>query len=954
MVTINFSFDINGRYEYPVLTLCNIDRTQMYIMESVKDLVITPRFNAVSDMSFTIYKEYNGIQNEYYDYAVKNRLVYVEGWGYWIIYNITEVNEGGIPYKTLNLYSYEYVLNYKNINLLNGTYKFYDLLQPEETLLYKLFENIPNWKIGHVDTNLMNLYRTFDIPESTLYGFLMEDVSKSYQCIFLFDIETLTVNVYEPKNIPKETEIVITFDNIAKNITLEELADDIVTVLGVNGADNLSINVVNPLGNNKIYNLDYYKSPDWISDRALVEKINAWENRIEEQRKPYSDLLQTLKKQNFDLLKLQAQLATLEAELSALEVVRKNLLPDDKESPSYDDQMEEFRQKTDEINAKEEEIKNKKAEIEAKQKEKDTTNEALKAINDELKIENYFTREEQIFLSDFLIEQTYTDSNFVVTDDMKIPADLNEDSYILTTTGLKKVKDLLDTDVIIDEQYIANQLLEQGMQISKQLSQPQFQFSLESTNFLFQERFLPFIKQLELGSIINIEIKDGDWAYPLLHEMTINYDDPTNFSMTFSNRFRLSDAEWTFAELHNETVKTTTQVGTGLQIAKEPVLNGSVSEFEKYMNGTLSAANQQIQSTVDNEITIGSFGLRGRKKNDEEATGYDPHQLWINNNLICMTDDNWQSTKLAIGFINGVYSVNAEVIAGTLIAGSQLTISNESNSFVVDANGVKIDNASVTITTASNQIILNPDVGIKLQKKNGENWEDKLYFSSNGDLNFSGKLTAATGVFSGTVEAGTINSSEIYGSYIEGGEIIGSSIDGGSVSGSTIYFGSGKSGATLKGSGSSGATLTCNNGVFTIMAKPTAGTDAYVNILGNLVLGSGDSWAGIDMSDSSQSSGYLLAGGGESGENDNFSIYARHGVYGHERIKTRTVLESEGSLWVETGIKFAGEWLYSWSGIKSYLGGRSTRNIAYTDAVNGLTYNLIFENGILMGWEEIG
>ena len=637
-----------------------------------------------------------------------------------------------------------------------------------------------------------------------------------------------------------------------------------------------------------------------------------------------------------------------------MEVVRKNLLPDDKESPSYDDQMEEFRQKTDEINAKEEEIKNKKAEIEAKQKEKDTTNEALKAINDELKIENYFTREEQIFLSDFLIEQTYTDSNFVVTDDMKIPADLNEDSYILTTTGLKKVKDLLDTDVIIDEQYIANQLLEQGMQISKQLSQPQFQFSLESTNFLFQERFLPFIKQLELGSIINIEIKDGDWAYPLLHEMTINYDDPTNFSMTFSNRFRLSDAEWTFAELHNETVKTTTQVGTGLQIAKEPVLNGSVSEFEKYMNGTLTAANQQIQSTVDNEITIGSFGLRGRKKNDEEATGYDPHQLWINNNLICMTDDNWQSTKLAIGFINGVYSVNAEVIAGTLIAGSQLTISNESNSFVVDANGVKIDNASMTITTASNQIILNPDVGIKLQKKNGENWEDKLYFSSNGDLNFSGKLTAATGVFSGTVEAGTINSSEIYGSYIEGGEIIGSSIDGGSVSGSTIYFGSGKSGATLKGSGSSGATLTCNNGVFTIMAKPTAGTDAYVNILGNLVLGSGDSWAGIDMSNSSQSSGYLLAGGGESGENDNFSIYARHGVYGHERIKTRTVLESEGSLWVETGIKFAGEWLYSWSGIKSYLGGRSTRNIAYTDAVNGLTYNLIFENGILMGWEEIG
>ena len=563
----------------------------------------------------------------------------------------------------------------------------------------------------------MNLYRTFEIPEATLYGFLMEEVSESYQAIFLFDTENLIVNVYAPENIPKETSIVVTFDNIAKNITLEELSDDIVTVLGVNGADNLSINLVNPLGNNKIYTLDYYKTGDWITDQNLINKINSWEAEIESQREPYSSLLQTLKQQNFDLLMLQAELATLKSELSALEIVRKNLLPDDKNSPSYDEQMQEFQQKTEEINAKEAEIKAKEAEIEAKQTEKDATNTSLKAINDALKIENYFTTEELVTLSDFLIEQTYTDGNFVVTDDMKTPADLNENSYVLTTTGLKQVKDLLDTDVLIDEQYIANQLLEQGQKIAKQLAQPSFQFTLDTTNFLFQERFLPFIQELELGCIINVEIKEGDWAYPLLHEMTIDYDNPTSFSMTFSNRFRLSDAEWTFADLHNETIKTTTQVGTGLQIAKEPVLNGTVNSFEEYMNNTLIAANQQIQSTVDNEISIGSYGLRGRKKDDSQANGYDPHQLCLNNNIICMTDDNWQSSKLAIGFINGVYSVNAEVIAGTLLAGSQLTITNDNNSFVVDSNGVRIDNASMTITTANNQIILNPDVGIKLQKK---------------------------------------------------------------------------------------------------------------------------------------------------------------------------------------------------------------------------------------------
>lgn len=112
--------------------------------------------------------------------------------------------------------------------------------------------------------------------------------------------------------------------------------------------------------------------------------------------------------------------------------------------------------------------------------------------------------------------------------------------------------------------------------------------------------------------------------------MVINYDNAT-LDLTFSNRFRQSSEEWTFAELHNEQVKTTTQVGSTLQIAAEPVLNGTINQVKEYMTNNLIAANQQIQSTTDNEITLGNFGLRGRKKDDSYASGYDPHQLWINN-----------------------------------------------------------------------------------------------------------------------------------------------------------------------------------------------------------------------------------------------------------------------------------------------------------------------------------
>ena len=615
-----FTFDADGRYEYPVLTLANIDRTELAIITQIKDLTITPRFNAVSEMTFTIYKTFDA-----YNKITKNRLIHVEGFGWWIIYQISETFDGGTPSKDVSCYSYEYTLNYKGVNLLNGTYKFYDIINQEETLLYKLFQIVPNWHIGHVDTELLSLYRTFDIPEATLYGFLMDDVSTTYQCIFQFDTENLEVNVYKANNLVSNTDIMLTFDNVLQQINIEELSTDIFTCLRVNGADNLSINVVNPLGDNRLYNFDYYKNPDWIEDPKIIQKLDKWNEEIEANREPYSDLLTEYKTQNYQLLKLQAQLTELKSELDALEIVRKNLAGQtDAES------VAEFSKKTQEVNQKEQEIRQKEAEIEAQKESMQSVLDDMTEINKKLKFENYFTHEEQVFLSNFIIESVYTDTNFIVTDDMVIPEDLTNDTLVLTTTGTKKFGDLLPTDILIDEQYIANQLLEQGKEVIKTVSQPSFRFSVDSTNFLFSEKFLPFIKQIELGCIINIEIEEGNWAYPCLLEMVIDYDN-ASLDLTFSNRFRQSSEEWTFAELHNEQVKTTTQVGSTLQIAAEPVLNGTINQVREYMNNNLIAANQQIQSTVDNEITIGNFGLRGRKKDDSYSSGYDPHQLWINN-----------------------------------------------------------------------------------------------------------------------------------------------------------------------------------------------------------------------------------------------------------------------------------------------------------------------------------
>jgi len=118
------------------------------------------------------------------------------------------------------------------------------------------------------------------------------------------------------------------------------------------------------------------------------------------------------------------------------------------------------------------------------------------------------------------------------------------------------------------------------------------------------------------------------------------------------------------------------------------------------------------------------------------------------------------------------------VIVGRLLASTELVITNEGNNFVLDENGAVLTNASFTLETDNgrNQIVLNPEDGIKIRQLVGNNWIDKFYVDSSGNVVFAGNLSGATGTFTGTISAEignlggwTINSrglKDSYGNYI--------------------------------------------------------------------------------------------------------------------------------------------------------------------------------------------
>lgn len=679
-----------------------------------RNLNLKLRFNAISEASFEIYQTYKNpsknrmIRLPYYNLLRKNRLIKIENFGWFVIKNVDESLDGNVPSKSITCYSFEYTLNSKGINLLDGTYKFYDPISPTETLLGTILTAIPNWKIGYVDSDLWNKYRTFEIPASTIYGFLMSNVEKAYECIFEFDSELQTINAYSPKNIVKDTDISLSFDNLVKDCQINETDDDIITALAVFGSGDLDIRNVNPLGTPYIYNFDDKKHLEWM-EQSLINSINLWEDKIKLKQVPYSDTLSILKTKNGELIKLNGTLVDLQGKLKAQEGVRTA------QSPNI------LAETTNLINSLNSQIFQKNAQITAKKNEIEIVNSTLKTINDTLKFENNFTASQLIELSAFIFEGSYVNENYVQTDIMNA----------------------------VDIQEMSMQLYEQGQGVLLKASQPNFTFSLNTVNFLFTEKFKPFTKQLTLGSLVNVNIDEDEWVYPVLLELSLDFENPDNFNMTFGNRFRLDSAEWTFADLYNEQNKVVNTVISNGNIWNKPVKSGLVDEVSLYMKENLQLGNQIIQSK-DQSFTMGDYGLRGTKKLPDG--NFDPHQIWINNNLIMMTDNNWQTSKLAIGMTsNGKYSIIADVIAGKMVASNDLLITNENNKFRVDANGAELVDAKFLLTTSNNKgrIILNPNDGIKIQTNPSGTWKDVFYVDTNGDLVMAGKLTSTSGSIGG-------------------------------------------------------------------------------------------------------------------------------------------------------------------------------------------------------------
>ena len=135
-------------------------------------------------------------------------------------------------------------------------------------------------------------------------------------------------------------------------------------------------------------------------------------------------------------------------------------------------------------------------------------------------------------------------------------------------------------------------------------------------------------------------------------------------------------------------------------------------------------------------------------------------EIWEISNEIKKVKDfpiKRKSIRIHISEFENIHSLVADVIVGRLLAGNELLITNENNTFTLNGSGATLVDASFTLTRSdgNSKIIIDPNVGIEIDKRvsSSGSYVQQLYIDTQGNVIFAGNLSAAGGTFSGTITA---------------------------------------------------------------------------------------------------------------------------------------------------------------------------------------------------------
>lgn len=437
--------------ERPKFILRNLDGTAIGVLGHILNPSAKINYMEISELDFEYPAYDNGEKLDEYDLLTSMRIIEVIGYGQFLLQKPTENNDTVSKIKSCKAYSLEYELSNKKITLEEGTYNFWNPLAKESTIMGIVLSELPSWsfELESGSNDLIGKYRTFSADNRIIYDFMQSDLREAYGCIFYFDTKERIIYARSINEKPVTKAVYLSKNNLLHEIEIEENTDDLITVMDVHGADDLDIRSVNPMGTNKIYNLDAYMNESYFS-KDIITKWQSWKQNFESYQQTYFNLTVEQAMLISQLATENAVLTDLEGELSGLESKKATLV----QAVAIDSSLQgDLITVNAEISAKNVEINNQRNSVIAPI-ENQITNivNQLKNINQLTEFSAFFTDDEIAILDRYFKCGSLTDSTFVAS---------NVDSYSTSTTtvrNLSSIFNLINISELITTEYTSDKI----------------------------------------------------------------------------------------------------------------------------------------------------------------------------------------------------------------------------------------------------------------------------------------------------------------------------------------------------------------------------------------------------------------------------------------------------------------------------------------------------------------
>lgn len=288
----------------------------------------------------------------------------------------------------------------------------------------------------------------------------------------------------------------------------------------------------------------------------------------------------------------------------------------------------------------------------------------------------------------------------------------------------------------------ANMFLKEARKELIKSATAQHTISSSLNNLLIMPEFEAIKSQFDVGNWIVVKIDDTLYRLRLVN-YSINFDNPEDLSVEFSDVVNIGNDITDIKSVLDKASSMATSYQTiERQVGKNDETSMIVdSWFEKGLDATLT----KIVNTADSQTV--SFDKHGMwmRKYDEPTESYFDEQLRIINSTIAITNDDWETTKTAIGkfiyvhpetgeFIEA-FGVNGETVIGKLIIGETLALYNNDNTLKFNEDGL-------SVTNGTNTFIVDPNADTLLKLLKGTT--SVFMADANGNLNVTGAIVATS------------------------------------------------------------------------------------------------------------------------------------------------------------------------------------------------------------------